>query len=57
MQRDETVLAELGAADRQDCGPEVDISKLEIERFASRRPRRSEPVQAVKDPRFSAPRS
>ncbi len=34
MQRDETFLAELGPADRQDCGPEVDISKLEIERLA-----------------------
>ena len=34
MQRDETFLAELGAADRQDCGPEVDISKLKIERLA-----------------------
>jgi len=52
MQRDETVLAELGAADRQDCGPEVDISKLEIERFAQPQARDAQQsVQAVKDPR------
>jgi hypothetical protein len=34
MQWHEAVLAELGAADRQDGGLQIDISKLEIECFA-----------------------
>ena len=56
MQRHQASLAELGAADRQHRGLEIDILKLEVARFAEAQARDTQqPEQTIVDPRAQLP--